>query len=67
MGLTLAAQKKTTDKKRPLKERMADSQFSGICGMGFFWVIPYALTGLLGYAVLKLIGGIWVWTPYTAC
>lgn len=63
MGLTLAAKKKTTNKKRPLKERMADSQFSGICGMGFFWVIPYALTGLLGYAVLKIIGGIWGMDP----
>ena len=58
MGLTLAAKRKVSGtEKKSLKERLADSQFSGICGMGFFWVIPYALTGLLGYGVLKLIGG----------
>ncbi len=56
MGLTLAAKKKTkSDKKRSFKERAADSQFSGICGMGFFWVLPYAFTGLIGYGVLKLM------------
>lgn len=63
MGLTLAAKKKSKDTKKPLKERMADSQFSGICGMGFFWVIPYALTGLLGFGVLKLIGGLFDMAP----
>ncbi len=58
MGLTLASAKKSKSVgKRSLKERMADSQFSGICGMGFFWVLPYALTGLLGYFTLELIGG----------
>ena len=58
MGLTLMASKKNAAPvKTSLKEKLANSQFSGICGMGFFWVIPYALTGLLGYGVLKLIGG----------
>ena len=58
MGLTLmASKKKAAPDKTSLKEKLANSQFSGICGMGFFWVIPYALTGLLGYGVLKLIGG----------
>ncbi len=57
MGLTLAAKRKKTNTNKSFKERMADSQFSGICGMGFFWVIPYALTGLLGYFILKLFGG----------
>lgn len=57
MGLTLAVKTKKKTTSKTLKERMEDSQFSGICGMGFFWVIPYALTGLLGYGVLKLIGG----------
>lgn len=56
MGLTVALTKKSDNKGKSLKERMADSQFSGICGMGFFWVLPYALTGLIGYGVLKLIG-----------
>lgn len=63
MGLTLAGAKKKEKVKRPLKERMMDSQFSGICGMGFFWVVPYALTGLLGYGVLKLIGGFFDMKP----
>lgn len=57
MGLTLAAVKKDKSKSQlSLKEKLADSQFSGICGMGFFWVIPYALTGLFGYGALKLMG-----------
>lgn len=63
MELTLAAGKKKSKVKKPLKERMADSQFSGICGMGFFWVVPYALTGLLGYGVLKLVGGFFDMEP----
>ena len=63
MGLTLAVAKQGGEKKRTLKERMADSQFSGICGMGFFWVVPYALTGLLGYGVLKLAGGFFGMDP----
>ena len=64
MGLTLAAKRKVSGtEKKSLKERLADSQFSGICGMGFFWVIPYALTGLLGYGVLKLIGGFFDMRP----
>ncbi len=57
MGLTLAATKKVkSDKKLSWKERLSDSQFSGICGMGFFWVVPYALTGLIGLAVLAIVG-----------
>ena len=56
MGLTLASGAAAAKKNRSWEDRLADSQFSGICGMGFFWVIPYALTGLLGYAVLMLIG-----------
>lgn len=56
MGLTLAVKSKEKKQKQNLKDRLLDSQFSGICGMGFFWVIPYALTGLIGYGVLVLIG-----------
>lgn len=63
MGLTLAAPKQGGETKRTLKERMADSQFSGICGMGFFWVVPYALTGLLGYGVLKAVDGFFDMDP----
>ncbi len=63
MGLTLAAKKVEKKGKRTMQERMADSQFSGICGMGFFWVIPYALTGLFGYGILKVIGGFFDMDP----
>lgn len=64
MGLTLALAKKQNKKEKlKLSERLANSQFSGICGMGFFWVIPYALTGLIGYAVLVVIGKFFDMSP----
>lgn len=57
MGVTLAAKKeKNKQASGTFKERLANSQFSGICGMGFIWVIPYAFTGLLGFGLLLLIG-----------
>lgn len=56
MGLTLAVKKIESKKNKTMKEKMADSQFSGICGMGFFWVIPYALTALLSYVTLMILG-----------
>ena len=57
LGLTLALKKKAPKKQQTMKERMGNSQFSGICGMGFFWVIPYALTGIIAFATLALVGG----------
>lgn len=56
LGLTLAVKKKDKNNKLSMNERMANSQFSGICGMGFFWVVPYAVTGLLGFLTLALVG-----------
>lgn len=57
LALTLSTTKKAPKLQQTMKERMQNSQFSGICGMGFFWVIPYALTGLIGFGVLSLCGG----------
>ncbi len=63
MALTLPLVLGKKKVKGSLKERLADSQFSGICGMGFFWVLPYALTGLIGFGILVLIGGFFGMDP----
>ena len=58
MGVTLAAKKETvkTEDGQSFRQKLANSQFSGICGMGFIWVIPYAFSGLIGFLVLQVIG-----------
>ncbi len=63
MGLTIAAPR---DDGQPaqkigglkdLRGRVRGGMLSGIFGMGSYWALAYAFQALLGYGILKLIGG----------
>lgn len=63
LGITLAA-KKSDDQKityegglKGIRQRMGDSQLSGIFGMGSFWALAYAYQALIGMGLLYIIGG----------
>lgn len=63
LGVTLAA-KKDEDQKlsydgglKGIRERMRDSQLSGIFGMGSYWALAYSFQALIGMGILYVIGG----------
>lgn len=69
LGLTLAAKKDDTQKVkgegglRGFRKKVANSQFSGIFGMGSFWALAYSFQALIAFGILALIGGIWDMDP----
>lgn len=46
-----------------LRQKMGRSMLSGVIGMGSYWAIAYGFQALVGFYILKVIGGIWSMDP----